>query len=67
MEHLTPKPMILIERIIKASSNIGDVVLDCFVGSGTTAVAAKKLGRQFIASEKNKYYYNLSLKTVEEV
>lgn len=60
MPHITPKPMELIERIIKASSNRGDLILDCFVGSGTTAVAAKKLGRNFICSDKNKNYVNLA-------
>lgn len=58
--HLTPKPHELIERIIKASSKKGDLVLDCFVGSGTTAVVAKKLGRNFIASDKDKNYYKLA-------
>ena len=67
MEHLTPKPSDLIERIIKASSNIGDVVLDCFVGSGTTAVSAKKLNRRFIAGDINEEYYNLSLRAVREI
>ena len=46
--HITPKPVDMIERIIKASSNEGDVVLDCFVGSGTTAFAAKNLKRNFV-------------------
>lgn len=44
----TQKPVALMERIIKASSNTGGVVLDPFCGCGTTLVAAKKLGRQFI-------------------
>ena len=44
----TQKPLALLERIIKASSNPGDVVLDPFVGSGTTLVAAKCLGRQWV-------------------
>ena len=53
MDHLTPKPLEMIERIVKASSNKGDIVLDCFVGSGTTAVAAKKLNRRYLASDSN--------------
>ena len=44
----TQKPVALMERIIKASSNPGDIVLDPFMGSGTTGVAAIKLGRKFI-------------------
>lgn len=50
----TQKPMGLLERIIQASSNPGGVVLDCFAGSGTTAVAAEKLGRRWIAADINK-------------
>ena len=60
MPHVTPKPLELVERIIKASSNIGDLVLDCFVGSGTTAFAAKKLRRNFICSDNNKAYIQLA-------
>lgn len=47
----TQKPVALLERIISASSNLGDVVMDCFLGSGTTAVAAVKLGRQFVGCD----------------
>ena len=47
----TQKPEALLERIIKASSNEGDLVADFFSGSGTTAVVAAKLGRKFIASD----------------
>lgn len=60
MPHITPKPIDLLERIIKASSNKGDLVLDCFVGSGTTAVAAKKLKRNFICADNNKDYVELA-------
>ena len=61
MPHLTPKPLDMIERIIKASSNKGDLVLDCFMGSGTTAIASKKLDRNFIGCEKNARYYKLCI------
>jgi site-specific DNA-methyltransferase (adenine-specific) len=47
------KPVKLIKRAIEASSNVGDVVLDPFGGSGSTAVAAHELGRQFITIDKN--------------
>lgn len=50
----TQKPEALVERIIEASSNPGDLVLDCFVGSGTTAAVAQKLGRRWIAADINK-------------
>ena len=50
----TQKPAALLERIIKASSNPGSIVLDCFCGSGTTAAVAEKLGRRWIAADMNK-------------
>ena len=49
----TQKPLALLERIIKASSNEGDLVLDPFCGSGTTIIAAAKLGRQWIGIDQN--------------
>lgn len=51
----TQKPEALLERIIKTSSNQGDVVLDSFVGSGTTAVVAEKLGRRWIACDLGRF------------
>lgn len=50
----TQKPEALLERMIRASSNPGDLILDCFVGSGTTAAVAQKLGRRWIAADVNK-------------
>lgn len=50
----TQKPVALLERIISASSNDGDIVLDCFAGSGTTAVAARALGRRWVAVDCGK-------------
>lgn len=50
----TPKPEALIERIIHISSNPGDIVLDCFLGSGTTAAVAHKMGRRWIGIERSK-------------
>ena len=49
----TQKPEKLLERIIKACSNPGDLVLDCFMGSGTTQAVAMKLGRRFIGADIN--------------
>ncbi len=49
--YATQKPLALYERIIKASSNQGDVVLDIFAGCATTAVAAERLGRQWVACD----------------
>ena len=49
----TQKPETLLERIIKASSNPGDIVFDCFMGSGTTQAVAMKLGRRFLGADIN--------------
>jgi len=53
-DYPTQKPEALIDRIVQTSSNTGDTVLDCFVGSGTTAAVAQKLGRRWIAADINK-------------
>ena len=63
--HETPKPVELIERIIKASSKKGDLVFDCFVGSGTTAFVAKKLGRNYICSDISKKYVDYTTQRLE--
>ena len=51
----TQKPEALIDRIIRASSNESDLVLDCFCGSGTTAVVAEKMGRRWIACDLGRF------------
>lgn len=53
VDYPTQKPEALVERIIKASSNEGDIVFDCFMGSGTTQAVAMKLGRRFIGADIN--------------
>lgn len=63
--HPTQKPEKLIAKLILASSNPGEVVFDPFVGSGTTAVTAKKLGRRFIGIEREKEYAALALRRLE--
>ena len=54
--HPTQKPEKLLAKLILASSNEGDVVLDPFLGSGSTSVTAKKLGRHYIGIEQNEQY-----------
>ena len=54
--HPTQKPLKLIERIVSASSNPGDLVLDPFAGSGSTLVACEKLGRNCVAIEMDDKY-----------
>ena len=63
--HPTQKPEKLIAKLILASSNEGDVVFDPFLGSGTTAVTAKKLGRRYIGIEQEKEYVALACKRLE--
>ena len=55
--HSTQKPEALLHRILLATSNKGDLVLDPFLGSGTTASVAKKLGRNYFGIEKEKNYF----------
>lgn len=55
MDYPTQKPEALLERIIKASSSEGDLVLDCFCGSGTTAAVAEKLNRRWIACDLGRF------------
>lgn len=55
VNYATQKPEALLERIIKASSNEGDLVLDCFCGSGTTAAVAEKLGRRWITCDLGRF------------
>ncbi|RLD60108.1 MAG: site-specific DNA-methyltransferase [Bacteroidetes bacterium] len=62
--HPTQKPEEMLKRIILASSNKGDLVLDPFLGSGTTAFMAKKLGRDWIGIEKNKEYIEIAKKRI---
>lgn len=60
-KHPTIKPLKIIKNLIINSSKKGDIVLDCFSGSGTTCVAAKELNRRFIGIEIDKQYYEISV------
>lgn len=62
--HPDQKPLGLIEKLIRASSNIGDLVLDAFAGSGTTVMGCLNLERRFIAFEQNKTWYTNILKEI---
>jgi len=65
--HPTQKPVELLERIIKANSNEGEVVLDVFNGSGSTTIACNKTNRIFWGCEFDKEYYEKSLKRIEDM
>lgn len=64
--HPTQKPVALIAKQIELYSKEGDLILDCFSGSGTTAIACHRLRRRFICIEKDKIYYEGSVKRLEE-
>ncbi len=65
--HPTQKPTALLERIIKASSNPGDLILDPFSGTFTTSYVAKKLGRKSIGIEINEDFAKIGLRRVQEM
>lgn len=65
--HPTQKPVALLEYLIKTYSNIGDVVLDFTMGSGSTGVAAKNLNRSFIGIELDHNYFEIAKNRVESI
>jgi len=65
--HSTQKPEALLYRVIMASSNLGDVVLDPFFGTGTTGAVAKKLGRNWIGIERDSKYIKIAQKRIASV
>tara|TARA_B100000579_G_scaffold418080_1_gene415268 strand:+ start:418 stop:1215 length:798 start_codon:yes stop_codon:yes gene_type:complete len=64
-DHPAQYPEKMIERIIKVASNKGEIILDPFMGSGTTAVVAKSLGREFVGYETNKEYIKIATKRLK--
>lgn len=64
--HPTQKPVALMEILIGNSTNKGDIVLDPFMGSGTTCIAADRLGRKYIGIEKDKRYYELAEERMDQ-
>lgn len=65
-KHPTQKPLALLDRIVIASTNAGDLILDPFMGSGTTGVAAIRHGRQFIGIELEKEFANIATKRIKD-
>lgn len=66
VKHPTQKPIALMERCIKIWSKENDFVLDCFSGSGTTAIACKNLKRDFLGIENNFEYFTMSIERLKE-
>lgn len=65
--HPTQKPLQILERVIKANTNEGDIVLDCFSGSGSTMIACAKTGRSFLGAELDSEYHKKSLERLENL
>lgn len=65
--HSTQKPEALLQRIILSSSNVGDIILDPFFGSGTTGAVAKRLRRKFIGVEKEGRYIKIARERIESI
>ena len=63
--HPTQKPVRLMEFLIKSYTNVGDTVLDCFMGSGSTAVAARNLNRKFIGIEKEQLFFDAAIERLK--
>jgi site-specific DNA-methyltransferase (adenine-specific) len=63
--HMTEKPLSLMEALVTDFTDPGDLILDPFAGSGTTGVAAIRLGRRFIGWEKDPKYYEIARKRLE--
>ena len=63
--HPTAKPQKILQRMIYAYTEANDVVLDCFSGSGSTAVACINTDRNFVGCEKNSEYYEKSMKRIK--
>jgi site-specific DNA-methyltransferase (adenine-specific) len=61
----TQKPESIIDRIIRIATVEGELILDCFAGSGTTGVVAERLGRQWVMIEKEKSYINIAQKRLK--
>ena len=66
VNHPTQKPIKIIKRIIETSSKEGQIVLDCFMGSGTTALACKELNRRYIGFEKDPEYCKIISKRLSQ-
>ena len=66
IDHPTQKPLELWEKLLSVHSNENDLVLDCFSGSGTTAIACTKLKRRFICIEKDPDYHKASVERLNE-
>ena len=65
-DHPTVKPQYVMQKAIKSASHQGDTVLDCFMGTGSTGVAAIQLGRKFIGIEREPKYFDIACQRIEQ-
>ena len=65
--HPTQKPLKLIKRLIQASSNEGDLIIDPFLGSSSSVIGSIDMGREIHGCEKDKEYFDKSIKRIEKV
>lgn len=65
--HPSQKPLALVERIVESSSSKGELVIDPFLGSGTTAIVARQLGRRYLGIEINPKYVEIARQRLEQV
>ena len=65
-DHPTVKPQYVMQKAIKSASHPGDSILDCFMGTGSTGVAAIQLGRKFTGIEREPKYFDIACKRIEQ-
>ena len=65
--HPTEKPVELMKILIENSSNKDDIVLDCFMGTGSTGIACINANRKFVGIEIDKKYYDIAVRRIQEI
>lgn len=65
-DHPTVKPQYVMQKAVKSASHQGDTVLDCFMGTASTGVAAIQLGRKFIGIEREPKYFDIACQRIEQ-
>jgi site-specific DNA-methyltransferase (adenine-specific) len=65
--HPTLKPLALMEFLVSSYSNKNDIIIDPFMGSGTTGIACQKLGRRFIGIEKEEQFFDIAVNRIKEL
>lgn len=66
-KHPTEKPVELLKLLIENSSNEGNIVMDCFMGSGSTGIACINTNRKFVGIEIDKKYYDIAVERIQEI